>query len=261
MLAPRFSALVGGGGPDMSKSDSRLHPLPGDRSVNRGAANPEGREKTHEIRPEGIASRIARPADKSLAADAIVVWQHLKILTQGLRIAFRDLEKQRDAHTMRHRYIAALMRIADFVKGTGMGGHIAVSMSELAMALSELDLGIVYPVLRPQKRSNRPPDPGLIWIERARLVCAYELLRASGLTSRAAFKRIREYGNAFDILLERSEHRGRAALENSLPSWRKAFKAGKVQSPVAQARYKRLMEIVEDLPGASWKAAKQPWRT
>ena len=146
---------------------------------------------------------------------------------------------------MQHRYIAALMRIADFVHDTAIGDQIAVSLLKLAMAISELENEIVNPVLAPQKLKTRAPNPGLIWMERVRLVCAYELLLASGLTSRAAIQRIQEYGNAFDRILERSLHSGRATLNHSLQSWRKALKSGKVANPIVRARYKIAMQNVD----------------
>jgi hypothetical protein len=141
--------------------------------------------------------------------------------------------------------MAALMRIADFVHDTGMGKHIASSLLELVIAISELEDGIANPILAPRKLKSRAPVSGFIWIERARLVSAYELLLASGLRSSAAIKRIQEYGNAFDPLLEHSQHRGLATLVHSLQSWRKAFKEGKVASPLARSRYKRAMERVD----------------
>jgi hypothetical protein len=131
---------------------------------------------------------------------------HFTTLSRGLRFAFRDLDAQHDALTMQRRYIAALMRIADFAHDTGIGKQIASSLLELAMAISELEDGITNPVLEARKLKHRAPDSGFIWIERARLVYAYELFLASGLRSSAAIKRIQECGNAFDQLLARIMH-------------------------------------------------------
>jgi hypothetical protein len=113
------------------------------------------------------------------------------------------------------------------------------------MALYELDFGVVAPVLeKPQGVDNRSFDPFPIWLERTRLVLAYELLLAAGLTSTAAFKTIREYGT-FDPLLELSSSKGRAGLEGSVKSWRKRLKRGEVKSPIAQSRHKRNMALLE----------------
>ena len=145
-------------------------------------------------------------------------------LALGLRLTFRDVERL-DARTMRHRYISAIFRIAKFVSETKVGSHIALSLDDLAMSLSDLDFGIVDPVLAPPRIDNRTPNSAFIWSGRARLVSAYELLRASGVKPGGAIKRIREDGNAFDPLLERSSVKVRADLEKSLKSWRKAFRA------------------------------------
>src|SRR5262245_13792148 len=95
----------------------------------------------------------------------ITVVKHKQVL--GYEILIRNLQT---AHTMqgeRRAYAVARLAIGDFLNANRVPPVYAYLFAQLASALTDLDDGIVQPLLVPTKASNRTGLSSGLWRRRA----------------------------------------------------------------------------------------------
>jgi hypothetical protein len=180
-----------------------------------------------------------------LAGNHIVVSSvELDKLCRGLSRTFRDFGNGRDPNVMQARYMLALTHIAEFVRDTGMGNDIANDLCRLALAIGDLNIGIVHPVLQKKNYENRAPDRSDVWHVRAMLVTAYEYLRAGGMTKTAALAVIQQEGAGLGNVL--ATVRGESAsLYSSLIEWRRTLKNGMAPRGIGPLHYQQCMASLQ----------------
>jgi hypothetical protein len=161
-----------------------------------------------------------------------------------------------DAGSEQHSYAKALMSVAHFLTRAGIGdslpdlpgiGDISARFAFLAIMLSDLRRGISHPLFRPAALKTRPPDRNDIWMARAKVVTAYNLLRASGLTKSAAMRVVGKESVALQCLLERG-----ASLSSSVRSWQRTLKKpnGRINKGIIKA-VARTPLLMKEMPPAS----------
>jgi hypothetical protein len=131
----------------------------------------------------------------------------------------------------RHRYVNALLAIAKFFDGMGLFDTCAQKFATLAAALNDLDNGIVRPVLKPKPVENRIPDPIEVWVGRAYVAIAIEvLINAGNKTDEAKlFIQAREYSPLSVLATKKADNLWTAGLE-----WRHRFRQNRIKNVVAK---------------------------
>jgi hypothetical protein len=127
----------------------------------------------------------------------------------------------------------------------------------LAWALRDLDAGRVAPIVRPTKRKGgSPPDSGVTWIMRARVLVALDALQKSGMTQEKATS----YINSNYPKLQRLMSRG-GALPSTIKRWRRELEEAKKGSFLATFA-QLLFDMIEDARNISAPMSMPPdrWR-
>lgn len=91
--------------------------------------------------------------------------------------------KVRASHGDRAAYALALLALADFLKANGAGGPVLPWLAELGSALTDLDDGIVRPLLATKKRKGLPSNE---WRRRTLICLGMRALAERGMDRRDA---------------------------------------------------------------------------
>jgi hypothetical protein len=115
----------------------------------------------------------------------------------------------------RHRYVNALLAIANFFDGLGLFDTYAEKFATLAAALNDLDNGIVRGILKPAHIANRIPDPIEVWVGRAYVAIAIDALIEAGNNPDEAklFIQAREYSPLSALATKKADNLWTAGLE------------------------------------------------
>lgn len=101
----------------------------------------------------------------------------------------RTIEKIRSFHAApsdeRARKGATMAAVAKLFRDIG-AADVAGVITEIVVAIDDLDRGRVADWLKPSLGGGRPPDAAIVWLRRARIVAVAELLHAGGATLEAA---------------------------------------------------------------------------
>jgi hypothetical protein len=114
------------------------------------------------------------------------------------------------------------------------------------LALRDLDLGVVDPLLKPALVSNKPADPSSLWEARERVALQMHLLILSGKRRRQAAT---EVAKTFPEIAKLDTIRSREPrrLATRILSWYDDFKQGKVKNRHALALFRDGCKTVEEL--------------
>jgi hypothetical protein len=150
--------------------------------------------------------------------------ESLATLTEALREIFAA-----GTTIDRKKYVAALIAVAEFLDRVDSdAGNAATGLADLAVALADLDEGIVHPILQKAPRWDGHPDRTDIWMARADAAVGIEFLMRTGMTQEDIWKRevMKRQG------LNRLVRAGRdgATLENSIFGWRKTLKRASMKA-------------------------------
>jgi hypothetical protein len=126
-------------------------------------------------------------------------------------------------------YIMAWVDIARFVRGaardtqdTGLW-NAQQRLTELAHVFSDLDIGIVAPVVRRKKRKGNKPDSSLVWGKRVYvLVAMHALQQAEGLKLAPAARHIAQKYPGLRRLMTRGKD-----LPDAILDWRRKLEEAK----------------------------------
>jgi hypothetical protein len=131
----------------------------------------------------------------------------------------------------RHRYVNALLAIANFFDGLGLFDTYAEKFATLAAALNDLDNSIVRGILKPAHIANRIPDPIEVWVGRAYVAIAIDALIEAGNNPDEAklFIQAREYSPLSALATKKADNLWTAGLE-----WRYRFRQNRIKNDVAK---------------------------
>jgi hypothetical protein len=131
----------------------------------------------------------------------------------------------------RHRYVNALLAIANFFDGLGLFDTYAEKFATLAAALNDLDNGIVRGILKPAHIANRIPDPIEVWVGRAYVAIAIDALIKAGNNPDEAklFIQAIEYSPLSALATTKANSLSTAAWE-----WRSRFHQNRIKNDVAK---------------------------
>jgi hypothetical protein len=159
---------------------------------------------------------------------------------------------------LRWRQVNALMCMADFLKRTSAGNDVANIFADLAVALNELDVGIVHPMLEVSKKigplgspiGGRSNDRSDVWMLRVLAANGVECFIRSGCSrAKAAGQVANEFPELKKLLRPSSgspsNKRRPISLENSLLSWYDAAARGTLVDPVATSSAREFREHIE----------------
>jgi hypothetical protein len=130
----------------------------------------------------------------------------------------------------RHRYMYALLAVANFLEGIQLIEIYAYKFAGLAAALNDLDYGIVRPVLRAAHVENRTPDSTEVWLGRALVAVSLEALLMAGHTRKSAAEYIEKaYRSLSKLATKKATRLGTAAW-----GWHYEFRRDRVKNQSAQ---------------------------
>jgi hypothetical protein len=145
----------------------------------------------------------------------------------------------------RQPFIDALVAVARFARAVGLR-EAQWEFFVLAWALQDLDAGRVAPVVRPTKRKGgSPPDSGITWIMRVRVLVALDALARSGMTQEKATS----YINSEYPKLRRLMSRGRD-LPSTIKRWRRELEEAK-QGTFLAIFAQQMIDMQEELKNRS----------
>jgi hypothetical protein len=156
----------------------------------------------------------------------------------------------------REPFIDALVAVGRFARAVGLR-EAQWEFFVLAWALQDLDVGRVAPVVRPTKRKGgSPPDSGVTWIMRVRVLIALDALQRSGMTQEKATS----YINSNYPKLQRLMSRGRD-LPSTIKRWRRELEEAK-QGAFLAIFAKLMIDMEEELKNRSSSMPMNPdrWR-
>lgn len=137
----------------------------------------------------------------------------------------------------RDRHIAALMHTAEYFESNGISASIVHEFRVLALALRDLEKGTVAPFLKAE-RAGRVQDPTDVWLSRAMVAIAIDLL-CSDMSARDAAKFVASTSKGWARLFSINDFEERAR------KWREELKAGKVKNTTALHVYATRSELIE----------------
>jgi hypothetical protein len=172
--------------------------------------------------------------------------------TINLQRAFGDLllklkraygQPARDAADARSQHVVALLAITNFLARVGPTGDLADfanQFAKLATVLEGLNRGVRSPILDPAGVTRS--DPPTVWLARAHVATAVEIMRRFGHSREAAAKwAARRHPGLQRLITERGVHRS-ANLEKAIISWCKDFSSRRVRDDVAARAYSKALD-------------------
>lgn len=140
---------------------------------------------------------------------------------------------------LRRRYMHAQLAASELLKALGETG-LSDEMYRLALALNDLDTGVVHPVVAPNVRGGgRVPDPSDVWVNRTRVAFAIECLRRAGRPDNVICKRLKKYPGLQSLLRPGTE------LETAAFGWLDQLKKQTVNNPLAIAAWDGHRDILD----------------
>ncbi len=136
----------------------------------------------------------------------------------------------------------ALAEIAKYMREVGFRPGNVSEFVELALALGELDDGVVRHFLKPNKKTGRPPDAGDIWVARAYVAMTVDVLITAGSTRAEACRRIAENFNFLAAALSPSSKGEFAA---AISNWYVGFRDDEVTDDRAQSMFNSRQELLD----------------
>lgn len=141
----------------------------------------------------------------------------------------------------RIRFISALGTVAEFLKEAGFPPFYGAELLELAHALTDLDKGIVHPMLR---ASGSPQLSGEVWRIRAIIAAAVEIQKSEGAFKKTICEKIAKSHPHFGwppvSKVGPSTH---AQLTGSIAEWHKVFAGGDAPDDLAQTMFDNRAEL------------------
>src|SRR5262249_48244386 len=164
---------------------------------------------------------------------------------------------------MLSQHALALQASARFLKRMGPEGdlaHFADQFAKLAQMFWDLNEGVRVPMLCPAlaKRS----DQTLVWLARARVVIAVQILRQCGYRKsiESAAKWVaQKYPGLKQLVTESGEHRGER-LSKTITYWCNNFSEHKIRNKVAAGVYDKLKAWVSSCNSDQMESATKPSR-
>jgi hypothetical protein len=184
-----------------------------------------------------------------VAIDLLFSADDLVRLATDLRAIFRTPDKKGldRAQCQQIRFSMALLKIARFLKGSGVGTDVAEQFSQLGAAFHQLQYGVKNPVFKAAAVRSRPLDRTDVWMGRVTAVSGLECLLYAGLSRKEAAACVVKNHPAICRLCRPGTNATTAPL-----SWRDAFRAGKVSDPAASGAYEEQCRFF-DMGGSSLK--------
>jgi hypothetical protein len=158
-----------------------------------------------------------------------------------------------DPSMHRARYVNALLLFAKFLDQVTARdfGHELV---HLASALHDLDHGTVHSLLKPAAVDSRPMDGTEVWMARAKIALAIEILLRSGMRKRNLKDILAGRIPMIKPLVTQSDDAGTASL-----TWHKTFRSEKVKNRVAQSAFQRSLADFQTLSKGASPAVIRVW--
>jgi hypothetical protein len=149
--------------------------------------------------------------------------------------------------SLRAKYIDTLALVGQYLAKIDAGYDVAKHVTDLAIALSDLDDGIVDPALDPGTKVKG--DPSRVWRGRMWAALGMECLLKSGLTREKATQQAVARWPGLNCLL----HGSGSGLRSSLLSWRDRFMNGEIRNSSARMAFKSVygtLGLVDLVPEA-----------
>jgi hypothetical protein len=187
------------------------------------------------------AIRLAKERAHAYARYTINLQRQFTALQKRLKFAYG--QPARDAAAMRSQHVVALQAIAEFLERVESDGDLAQFAKQFikfATALEGLNRGVRSPILDPAGVTRS--DPPTVWLARAHVALAVEVMRRFGHSREAAAKwAARRHPGLQRLITESAAHRS-ANLEKAIISWCKDFSSRRVRDDVAARAYSKALD-------------------
>jgi hypothetical protein len=140
----------------------------------------------------------------------------------------------------RRRYIFVLTHLSKFVQEIGGTSEQSRYISDLALALNDLDLGVVHPVLKScEYGSGKRGDVSKLWRARGRVATGLEALIRSGMSRpEAAKSALKDFPHIKHLMTAKSKNPVSAVL-----SWNDDFCRGSGKSRIKNREWADTLEV------------------
>jgi hypothetical protein len=173
-----------------------------------------------------------------MADDAQEPMRSVAPLVKALAKLGDELERAFDSHPhrisakdQRARYVYALRAVSDFLRGAGAKPRYVSRLWRLAVALDDLNYGVVDPLLKGTATGSRPPGDTWLWCARANVALGICVLVESGLSRKeAAEKATHDYQKVSELAA--FERENPSATETKILGWYDEFARGRAKSRI-----------------------------
>ena len=160
---------------------------------------------------------------------------------------FRELEsalravsaRSRAPHEQVEQHIEQLRLVAQYLEDSEAAPSICNDFHVLADALDDLRLGVTAPFLKPNTAQNRPADPTEVWLARAMVAIAIDVLIEGGMSARAASSAVASKAHLWSYLF------GGEDLGEQARRWHALLNKGCAKSDEAQDIFRQRHELVD----------------
>lgn len=150
-------------------------------------------------------------------------------------LAAQARNRAREEQTQR--FSGQLNIIASFLEAEGVSRALVNEFHVLADALDDLKLGIVAPFLKARKVGNRA-DSTEVWLARALVAIALDVIVESGVSERAAAKVVEEKARSWLYLF------GGRDISEKARNWRAQFIKSRAKSKHAQEIFDQRNDLI-----------------
>ncbi len=140
----------------------------------------------------------------------------------------------------RSRYALALQRLTGFLGAIGFSKLVQGELVQLALALNELDNGIVRDFLKPSFVPRKAEHPGDKWIFRAELSIAVHLLVHQGFSRKKASRLVAKCVEPTKLVIAPTVKTLHLAIE----SWHRQFSCNSVRNEIARSMFENGEQLV-----------------
>jgi len=169
-------------------------------------------------------------------------------LHHNLGVAFGGASKKQEElwPVGRNGLVTGLIALALFCERLDRFDRYTHVFDEFSSMLSDLDYGILHPLLTPRGRKgsqHRPQEPSDMWCSRCRVAIAVKYLMSTGQNKSEIAKkiaRVQKY-RGLKWLVDQSK---RATLTSSIISWHARFSKGSIKNQEARDLYRTFMHLL-----------------
>jgi hypothetical protein len=170
---------------------------------------------------------------------------YLDDLRKGLELAVKSYNEKDDLG--REAAIISVHLINDYLRLCGIEPELLRPLSNLELALQDVDLGLTNPMFIVRRRHGKPPDQAHKLIDKVKAAVAMSLYMQDGMSKPDAAKHVEAKIKYWDICKRINPGRDLFS-HNTVDNWRDTFSEGRNTDPLGRAMYFHSLKRAETDP-------------